>query len=106
MKKAPKKLSKMFRPNNYPKQWLIKERRQGRSYGGSFRIRKDYPFKLVNERAIGRIFSRLHYLACHAPDKVNEKWNRAYYNFQYKYFAAKGKHSVRFANEHTCDRFL
>ena len=106
MKKAPKKLSKMFRPHNYPKQWLIKERRQGRSYGGSFRIRKDYPFKLVNERAIGRIFSRLHYLACHAPDAVNKKWYKAYNNLMNKYFANKGKHTAGFANKYTCHRFL
>ena len=106
MKKAPKKSSTIFQPSNAPQRWLIKERREGNSYGGSFRNRYHYPFKLINEATLGRIFGHLHYLAEHAPEAVNKKWNKAYNNFMNKYFAEKGKHSVDFANNHTCHRFL
>jgi hypothetical protein len=101
-----KKRSTIFKPSNAPKCWLIKERREGRTYGGSFCNRYNYPFKLVNQRVIGRIFGHLHYLAQHAPEAVNAKWRTVYRNFMNKHFAAKGKHSITFANKYTCHRFL
>ena len=107
MKKSSKKLTTIFRPTATHKGQMLREFREGnRGQYNSFHPRYNYPFKHVNEKNIGRIFQHLHYLAEHAPEAVNKKWNKAYNNFMNKYFAEKGKHSVDFANNHTCHRFL
>jgi hypothetical protein len=60
----------------------------------------------LNKRTIARQFSRLHYLACHAPDPVTKKWKSVYNQFMRKHCAAGGKHSMRFANTHTAHSWL
>lgn len=104
--KAKTKKTRMFAPADHPKSFIIKERLQGRSYNYNFKARVDLPLDLFNQRVIGRMFGRLHRLACHSPDPVAKKWRSAYNQFMDRYFANRGEHSVNFANTRTCHRFL
>jgi hypothetical protein len=105
------KTASLFRPNGYSKIWMMKERRQGSPYGfGGLSFQKRinwHPASMTNHQIqFARRFSHLHYLACHAPDPVARKWKQAYNLFMRKYFADGGKHSMRFANSHTCHKWL
>jgi hypothetical protein len=60
----------------------------------------------LNRETLGRIFGRLHYLACHAPKPVRLKWLRAYNNFMKRYCAEGGRHSIKFANTYTAHAWL
>ena len=101
-------MNNRFRPQDISKQYVMKQRRlTGRSESYNFQSRVDwYPvgWKL-NHRTISRQFTRLHYLACHAPDPVMLKWRPVYNTFYKKYF---GSHhaSMRFANKHTAHSWL
>lgn len=98
-----------FRPQDIPKSYIIKQRLiYGRSDNYNWQTRiKWYPAGWkFNHKVIGDQFSKLHYLACHAPLPIKKKWKKAYDNFQAKHFATRGKASIRFLNEHTCHRWL
>jgi hypothetical protein len=59
-----------------------------------------------NKKTIGHQFGRLHYLACHAPNPIAKQWRNAYNNFENKYFARKGKASMRYLNKYTAHSWL
>lgn len=98
-----------FRPQNISKRYFIKQRRLlgiTDSYNWQTRI-EWYPVGWgTSKRVIGRQFGRLHYLACHAPEPVAKKWRKVYNNFQHKYFATKGKASIRYLNKYSAHSWL
>jgi hypothetical protein len=59
-----------------------------------------------NKRVIGDQHSRLHYLACHAPDPIKKRWDKAYENFMAKHFGTKGKASMRYLNTWSCHSWM
>jgi hypothetical protein len=97
-----------FRPQDLPKSYIFKQRlAYGRADTYKWQTRvKWYPvgWKL-NNRIIGDQFSRLHYLACHAPLPIQKKWNNAYKLFYTKHFGGT-KISMRYANKYTCHSWL
>ena len=101
--------SNKFRPQNIG--WRYKARLKGygadvTGYNFQTRVRW-YPAAYgPNKIAISRTFSRLHYLACHSPKKVAIKYRMVYNNFENKYFARKGRASMRYLNEWTAHRWL
>ena len=66
-----------------------------------------YPvgFKL-NHKTIFKQFGKLHYLACHSPDPITKKWQKAYNNFYQKHFGANKGASVRYLNKYSCHNWL
>lgn len=101
-------MNNRFRPQNIGKQYVMKQRRlTGRSESYNFQSRVDwYPvgWKL-NHRTISRQFARLHYLACHAPAPIVQKWRPAYNTFYKKHFGSN-KASVRFLNANSAHSWL
>jgi hypothetical protein len=105
------KVSKLFEPSSFSKVWLLQQRRQGSPYGFggmSFKNRINWRPAGMTKHQIGfaRRFSHLHHLACHAPVPIAIKWKPAYNMFMNRHFGDRGKHSTRFANSHTCHKFL
>jgi hypothetical protein len=104
-------MNKRFRPQDISKRYTIRLRLKG--YGSewtnyNFQSRVEwYPvgYKL-NQRTIVKTFQRLHYLACHAPKPIAKKYKSAYNNFENKYFANRGKASMRYLNTHTAHSWL
>ena len=98
-----------FRPQSISKRFLMKQRRlTGRNSSYNWRSRVEwFPAGWgFNKRVLGKQFSRLHYLACHAPEPVAKKWQKAYNNFQNKHFATKGKASIRYLNKYSAHSWL
>ena len=103
-------MSMIFRPENYNKLWLLRERRNRSpwSYGINFQRRSSYqPVVWSNHKIqFARRFHRLHYLACHSPESIQKKYKYVYKNFMNRHFADKGKASIRFINSHTCHKWM
>ena len=59
-----------------------------------------------NQRVLGGIHSRMHYLACHAPAPIRVKWRVTYNNFMKKHFGDAGKASVRYLNNWSAHSWL
>lgn len=98
-----------FRPQDLPKRYVFKQRLlYGRSESYNWQTHvKWYPAGWgFNKKVIGNIYSRLHYLACHAPKPIRKKWVNAYDNFQAKHFGSKGKASVRYLNTWSCHSWM
>jgi hypothetical protein len=102
-------LPNKFRPSSsMDTRTIMKMRRvHGRTDNYNWRIRIEwYPAGYrLNKRTIFRQFGRLHYLACHAPEPVTRKWQRAYNNFHTKHFGTF-KGSVRYLNKWSCHSWL
>lgn len=98
-----------FRPQNISKRYIIRQRlRTGRLdvYNWQSRV-KWYPVGWgLNKRVIGDQFSRLHYLACHAPGPIRKKWWPAYKSFVARHFGDSSRASVRYLNKHSCHSWL
>lgn len=98
-----------FRPQSISARYRMRERRLigvNQSYNWQSRIRW-YPAGWnFNRQTLGRIFSQVHYLAYHAPGAVTKKWRHVAAQFENKYFARRGKSSVRFLNNHTAHGWL
>lgn len=97
-----------FRPQDLPKSYIYKQRLAfGRvdNYNWQTRI-KWYPVGWkFNQRVISDQFSKLHYLACHAPKPIQKKWHKAYEVFYRKHFGSD-KISIRYANKYTCHSWM
>ena len=102
----------MFRPQSISKQHTIRLRLKG--YGNEWiagynfvnRV-KWYPAGWkYNQRVIGGIHSRLHYLACHAPEPIQAKWRVTYNNFMIKHLGGGGRASIRYLNTWSCHAWL
>ena len=103
------KLAQKHRPMDVSKKYRIRYRLEtGRSesYNWHSRVRW-YPVGWrLNRQTLGRIFGRLHYLARHAPKPIQLKYKRVYNLFEEKYFATKGKASMRYLNKYTAHKWL
>jgi hypothetical protein len=104
-------MNKVFRPHENIKVHTIKLRRKG--YGNewsnyNFHNRtKWYPAGWkTNHKVIGSQHSKLHYLACHSPEKIQKKWTKTYQNFMNKHFGYAGKASMRYLNNWSCHNWL
>lgn len=86
----------------------IRMRRLGMSENYNFSRRaKWYPAGWqYNQRVLGSIHSRMHYLACHAPKPIQEKWRVTYNNFMINHFGAAGKGTMRYLNKWSCHSWL
>ena len=98
-----------FRPQATPKRYLIKERlKYGRTDNYNWQTRIEwYPagYKL-NKKTIAKQFSKLHYLACHAPDPIQKRWTNAYDVFHKKHFGAIKGVSMRYLNTWSCHSWM
>jgi hypothetical protein len=103
------KMPQKHRPMDVSKRYRIRFRLEtGRSEAHNWRSRvRWYPAGWrLNRQTLGRVFSRLHYLGCHAPGPVQKKWRIVYNQFEEKYFATKGKSSKRFLENNTAYKWL
>jgi len=103
------KLPQKYRPIELNKKYRFRYRlKTGRNEAYNWRSRvRWYPVGWqINRQTLFRIFSKLHYLGCHAPEPVQKKYRRVYNLFEEKYFATRGKASVRFLNNHTAYKWL
>lgn len=103
------KLPNKHRPMDVSKKYKLKYRLEtGRSESYNWRSRvRWYPvgWKL-NRQNLFRIFSKLHYLGCHAPKPVQQKYRKLYNLFEEKYLASKGKASKRYQENNTAYKWL
>ena len=98
----------LHRPRDINKRFYIKERRYGNTINYNFCNRgRWYPAGWVlNQRTLGNIHSKLHYLARHAPRPIRDKWDKIYKIFHKKHFGDHKRASVRFLNKYTCYNWL
>ena len=59
----------------------------------------------INKKTIFKQFGRLHYLARHSPERVQQQWQKVYNNFHTKHFGTF-KGSVRYLNQWSCHAWL
>ena len=106
MNKIPNK----FRPSSsMTTKSIMRERRKHGALLGSYNWQSRvewYPagYKL-NRKTIFNQFGKLHYLACHSPEPITKKWQKAYNNFHKKHFGSF-KASVRYLNKWSCHNWL
>lgn len=100
--------SRLFRPQDIPKKFIMQERMIGGgrvNYNFCNRV-KWYPAGWgLNKKVLGKMHSKLHYLACHAPEPVKKKWQQNYKVFYAKHFGSDIA-SVRFLNNHSCHAWM
>lgn len=98
-----------FRPQDISRRYVIKQRlRTGRADNLNWQSRvKWYPAGWkINHQTLGNIHSRLHYLACHAPEPVQQRWRPAYRVFMNRHFGDAGRASMRYLNTRSCHAWL
>jgi hypothetical protein len=104
------KIPNRFRPSSaMTTQRIMRERRRHGAVLGSYNWQSRaewYPagFQL-NRKTIFRQFGRLHYLACHSPERVQRQWQKVYDNFHTKHFGTF-KGSMRYLNQWSCHAWL
>lgn len=97
-----------FRPQDTPKSFIIKDRlKYGQADNYNWQTcAKWYPAGWrLNKQVIGNQHSRLHYLACHAPDPIKKKWAQAYKVFYKKHFGTLNG-SMRYLNKWSTHSWL
>lgn len=97
-----------FRPQEIHKPARMREYRLGmrENYNWQTRV-KWYPAGWgFSKRVIGGIHSRLHYLACHAPEPIQKQYRTKYAVFTKKYFGDNGKASMRYLNTWSAHSWL
>jgi len=104
-------MNTMFRPMEMNKVSTIRLRRKG--YGNEWinynfvnRVRWYPAGWQYNQRVIGNMHSRLHYLACHAPVPIQKKWRKTYAVFMAKHFGDAGRASMRYLNKWSCHSWM
>lgn len=98
-----------FRPQNLPKSHVMKQRlMQGRVDNINWQTRiKWYPAGWgFNKKVIGNIHSRMHYLACHAPNPIQKFWCTRYKTFMNRHFGNSRLASIRYLNQWSCHAWL
>lgn len=60
----------------------------------------------LNHKTIVKQFGKLHYLACHSPEKITKKWQKVYDNFHAKHFGSFKGASMRYLNNYSCHSWL
>ena len=98
-----------FRPSSSmsAKGVMRQRRKYGRTDNYNWQSRVEwYPAGYgLNKRTIARQFGRLHYLACHSPERVQRQWQKVYDNFHIKHFGTF-KGSMRYLNQWSCHAWL
>ena len=98
-----------FRPQQLSQRYRIGQRlRLGRVENHTWQTRVEWHpvgYRL-NRRTILRQFGRLHYLACHAPKPVQQKWQKTYDIFYKKHFGDLRCASMRYLNTWSCHYWL
>jgi hypothetical protein len=99
-----------FRPQQLSKRILIKERRYGKNINYNF-VSRDKWFPAgwgYNQKILGSIFSKLHYLACHSPEPIQKKWSKSYKNFEKAHLGDMTGRlmSIKYANNWSCGKWL
>lgn len=99
-----------FRPSSSMDTKLIMRERRKYAHTDNYNWQSRvewYPvgFKL-NRRTIFKQFGKLHYLACHAPDKTTKKWQKTYDNYYKKHFGVFRGASMRYLNKWSCHSWL
>ena len=103
------KLPTKYRPMDVSKKYKIRYRLETgnrESYNWRSRVRWYPAGWKINNQTLVRLFSRLHYLGCHSPGRVQKKWFPVYNRFEEKYFATKGKPSSRYREKNTAYKWL
>jgi hypothetical protein len=59
----------------------------------------------LNQKTMGRIFGRLHYLGSHAPNAVYAKWHKIEMQFLKKHVPSRGR-SMRYEELFSAGRWL
>jgi len=98
-----------FRPQDISKKYIMRERRRtGRveNYNWQTRIEWCPAGWKPNQISISRRFRQLHYLACHSPEPVQQRWRQAYRQFCNQHFADRGRASMRYLNTWTCHAWM
>ena len=99
-----------FRPQGDMKLTVMKERlKTGKTYScQSYQTRSDwFPVGYgLNKKTIAKQFQKLHYLACHSPERITKKWHSAYNEFQKKHFGTWNGASMRYLNKWSCHDWL
>ena len=97
-----------FRPQDIPKSFVIKDRlKYGRveNYNWQTRV-KWYPAGWnFNKKILGDMHSKLHYLACHAPKPIQQKYAKAYNVFYKRHFGSVNA-SMRYLNTWSCHSWM
>jgi hypothetical protein len=107
MKTIPNK----FRPSSsMTTKSIMRERRKYGALHGNYNWQSRiewYPagYKL-NKKTIFKQFGKLHYLACHSPEPITKKWQKAYNNFHTKHFGAFRGASMRYLNNWSAHSWL
>ena len=103
------KLPNKFRPMDISKKYRLKffvETGKNQNFNWRTYVRW-YPVGWrINKQTLFRAFSRLHYLGCHAPKPIQQKYRRVYNLFEEKYFGTKGKASKRYQDKYTANKWL
>jgi hypothetical protein len=97
-----------FRPQDINKRYIIKQRLlTGRSENYNWQSRVEwYPAGYrLNKKTIVKQFGRLHYLACHSPKKVQQRWQKVYDHFHNRHFGTFNG-TVRYLNQWSCHAWL
>jgi hypothetical protein len=98
-----------FRPSSsMDTKSIMKMRRlYGRTDNYNWQSRVEwYPVRFkLNHKTIFKQFGKLHYLACHAPDRVTKRWQKAYNNFYKTHFGTM-QGGVRYLNKYSCHSWL
>ena len=107
---AMNKIPNKFRPSSaMTTQSIMRERRRYGATLGNYNWQSRvewYPVGYgLNKRTIARQFGRLHYLACHSPERVQRQWQKVYNNFHTKHFGTF-KGSMRYLNTWSCHAWL
>ena len=99
----------LFLPQETSKKWTIKNRRLGIPQSYNFVNRAAFAWQpagwRLNNKVLGRIHCRLHYLALHAPTPVRKHWKEAYKVFYKKHFGTESG-SVRYLNNWSCHKWM
>lgn len=102
-------LPNKFRPQDYGTRLVIRERLRGAkscNYNWQSRVEWFPAGYRINKKTISKQFSRLHYLACHAPEPITKKWTKAYKVFYKKHFGADKGASMSYLNTWSCHSWL
>lgn len=104
-------LPNKFRPSSSTTtKSIMRERRKYGARLGSYNWQSRVEWYPVgfrsNRKTIFKQFGKLHYLACHAPEKITQRWQKAYNVFYKKHFGAYKGASVRYLNKWSCHSWL
>ena len=98
-----------FRPQDLPRSFVMRQRlKYGRTDNYTWQTRVEwFPVGYrINRKTISRQFGKLHYLACHAPGPVQQRWDKAYKLFYRRHFGADRGASIRYLNTWSAHSWL